>query len=228
MKICGLQKLSLLDYPNKLACTIFLGGCNYKCPFCHNYELIDLSNIEEIISEEELFKFLEKRVGLLDGVCITGGEPLINDLTQFIKRIKEMGFKVKLDTNGSYPLKLKQLLDLKLIDYIAMDIKNSIEKYNETIGLKEFNKESILESINIIMNSNIDYEFRTTVVSNYHNMDSFIGIAKLIKGAKKYYLQAFVDRETIIKKGLISPSDKELNEYMEYMSQYCEIVEIRG
>ncbi|MGN1117523.1 MAG: anaerobic ribonucleoside-triphosphate reductase activating protein, partial [Acutalibacteraceae bacterium] len=165
MKIYGLQKMTLLDFPGKVACTLFTGGCNFRCPFCHNARLVTELDKDEVYSEEEIFEYLRKRVGILDGVCITGGEPLMNaDIADFITKVRELGYAVKLDTNGSYPETLKNLIDRGLVDYIAMDIKNTPEKYAQTIGVKKFDFTPIKKSIEIIMQSGVPYEFRTTVV----------------------------------------------------------------
>ena len=168
MIIKGLQKTTLLDFPGKVACTVFTAGCNFRCPFCHNASLVTRPGDVDEISEESFFSYINKRKGILDGVCITGGEPLMSHgIEDFIRRIKQTGLLVKLDTNGAYPEKLKALLDEGLIDYVAMDIKNSREKYAMTVGLKEY-PEKIEESIKLIMEKAPDYEFRTTVVKELH------------------------------------------------------------
>ena len=157
MNIHGLQKMTLLDFPGKVACTVFLGGCDMRCPFCHNWELVD-GEAPAIMDEDELLRFLGGRVGLLDGVAFTGGEPLLrNDLGDVIKRIREMGFLIKLDTNGNHPDRLKGMLDAGLLDHVAMDVKNSKERYGETIGLPGFDTTHIEESISILKESDIDY-----------------------------------------------------------------------
>ena len=205
MLIHGLQKMTLLDYPQHIACTVFFGGCDLRCPYCHNFELVD-GTAPAVMDDEEFFSFLKKRQGLIDGVAITGGEPLLNKtLPDFIRRIRELGFKVKLDTNGNHPAELKALLDEGLIDYVAMDIKNSLPKYGQTVGIEGFDTSGIEESIRIIMNSDIDYEFRTTVVKELHDESSFEAIGKMIRGAKAYYLQAFVERDTVPDKNLSAP-----------------------
>jgi len=192
MKIGGFQKFSLIDYPGKISAIIFTQGCNFRCPYCHNPELADPKLFTDTLDEDSILSFLRKRVGKLDGVVITGGEPLLqHDLIEFIERIKEMGYLVKLDTNGSYPEILERLLAKNLIDYIAMDIKAPLEKYPYVVQT-DVCTEKIMESITIILNSNIDYEFRTTVVKDLLTEDDLICIAKLIRGAKKYVLQKFV------------------------------------
>jgi len=192
MQIGGYQKLTLIDYPGKLATTVFTVGCSFRCPFCHNPELvIGPSSEVNNITEKEFFDFLKKRVGKLEGVCITGGEPLIqNDIIDFIKKIKKRGFLVKLDTNGTRPDTLKKIIDQGIVDYIAMDIKSSPKKYKSAAGLKADVKRVKL-SVDMIMNSGINYEFRTTVVPGLHNYKDFDEISKWIKGAKYYYLQEY-------------------------------------
>ncbi|MCX6766021.1 MAG: anaerobic ribonucleoside-triphosphate reductase activating protein [Candidatus Moranbacteria bacterium] len=192
MLIGGYQKLTLIDYPGKLAATVFTVGCNFRCPFCHNPELI--SNIKYQISkipEKEFFDFLKKRKGKLEGVCITGGEPTLQpDLIKFIKKIKRQGYLVKLDTNGSRPDVLKKIIDGKLVDFIAMDIKNYLGRYDETCGVKA-DKERVKLSVDLIKNSRIDYEFRTTAVPGLHKEKDFNDIAQWLAGAKTYYLQEY-------------------------------------
>ena len=164
MTISGMEKLTLLDYPANTACLIFTQGCNFRCPFCHNKNLLMDTNGDGIIDENEVLNYLKKRKGLVDGICISGGEPLLQrDIESFIKKIKEIGVKVKLDTNGSNPQKLKKLIDMGLIDYVAMDIKNDFSNYDKTSGVDNINIENIKKSIDILENSNIEYEFRTTI-----------------------------------------------------------------
>ena len=228
MKILGLQKTTLLDYPGCVAATIFLGGCNMRCPFCHNMNLV-MDNSGEEYSTEEIFSFLNKRRGILEGVCITGGEPtLYSDLPKFIREIKNLGYRVKLDTNGTNPQMLKELIDENLIDYIAMDIKSSSSTYGEVSGVPDINIDNILESINIIMNSGIDYEFRTTVVNEYHSMEVMQDISNMIKGSKKYFLQCFVDSEYVADHNLTSPDKDTLIKYQNMLCENIEKVEIRG
>jgi len=192
MIIAGHQKLTLIDYPGRIATTVFTAGCNFRCPFCHNPELIsgiDMSVGEK--TEKEFFEYLKKRKGKIDGVCITGGEPTIQkDIVEFIKKVSDAGYFVKLDTNGLRPDVIKKLLDLRLLDFIAMDIKNQLSRYDETVGVK-VDKERIKLSVELIMRSGINYEFRTTVVPGIHTEDDFLEIAKWIRGAKSYYLQSY-------------------------------------
>jgi pyruvate formate lyase activating enzyme len=193
MLIGGYQKLTLIDYPGKLATTVFTVGCSFRCPFCHNPELVDLKLIHNEKSEKEFFDFLKKRKGKLEAVCITGGEPSIQpDIIDFVKKVKRRGFLVKLDTNGSRPDVLKKLIDARLIDYIAMDIKNSLKKYAKTAGAK-IDQERIKLSVELIWNSGIDHEFRTTVVPGLHEEKDFDDIANWLSGSKKYYLQVYRD-----------------------------------
>ncbi|MEG1831045.1 MAG: anaerobic ribonucleoside-triphosphate reductase activating protein [Raoultibacter sp.] len=204
MKLSGLQKLTLLDFPGKTAATVFTPGCNFRCPFCHNSDLV----VGEIfeghatfpeISLEEFFSFLEKRHGLLDGICITGGEPLLqNGIEDFCRRIKAEGFAIKLDTNGSFPEKLRALVDAGLIDYVAMDVKNSPARYGETVGLPAFDSEAVQASIDYLLRGAIPYEFRTTVVRELHDAESLRALACRLKGASAWYLQSFIDAETVL------------------------------
>ena len=194
MILGGLQKLTLLDFPGTVACTVFTVGCNLRCPFCHNPALVNNPPEDLRISEEEFFAFLKKRQGILDGVAITGGEPLLHaDIGEFIAKIKSMGFKVKLDTNGTFPDRLEKILASGNVDYVAMDLKNTFEKYAETVGIAGFDTSLIKRSIRLIQDSGVDHEFRTTVVSPLHDAGEFEKIAKQVEGSEKYFLQNFVD-----------------------------------
>lgn len=229
MKIYGLQKLTLLDYPKKTACTIFTGGCNFRCPFCHNALLVTDLDGAESYSEEEILEFMSKRQGLLDGVCITGGEPLLNaDITGFITKIKALGFCVKLDTNGTFPQKLKELIENGLVDYVAMDIKNTKEKYAQTAGVEMPGLEEIEQSIRILMQSNIDYEFRTTVVKEFHSEEDIEKIAEWIKGAKGYFLQNFEDSGNTICKDLHPVYSDVLKKMRERAKAFVQNTQTRG
>ena len=191
MRIHGLQKMSLVDYPGKVACTVFLGGCDFRCPYCHNAELLS-EDAPAVMDDIELLDFLKKRQGLLDGVVITGGEPLLRkDLPELLKRIRELGYPIKLDTDGNHPGKLKEVVLEGLVDYVAMDVKNSPERYGETIGIPAFNVSRVDESIHFLLEGNVDYEFRTTVVKQLHDEESFKKIGEWIKGADHYFLQKF-------------------------------------
>lgn len=205
MLIAGLNKTTLLDYPGRVAATIFTGGCNFRCPFCHNAGLVLTPSSAEIYSEEDVFSFLQKRKNVLGGVCITGGEPTLQeDLAEFISRIKNLGYAVKLDTNGYKPEVLRTLIGEGLLDYVAMDIKNCEEKYGLTAGVG-IKLELVRESVEILKNSGIDYEFRTTVVKEFHSREDIRRIGDWIKGCRSYYLQQFVESENII--GMLNAHD---------------------
>lgn len=229
MVIQGLQKLTLLDYPGKVACTIFTAGCNFRCPFCHNASLVVDTYKNEEIKLEDIFAFLKKRMGVLDGVCVTGGEPLIqSDIEPFLRRIKEMGYAVKLDTNGSFPDKLRKLVDEKLVDYVAMDIKNSQESYGKTIGIQDYDIRNIHRSVQYLLSDAVPYEFRTTVVLEFHQRSDFESIGRWIKGAKRYYLQQFVDSGDLIREGLHGYDKVIMEQALEVVSRYVQTAEIRG
>ena len=229
MRICGLLKLTLLDFPDHLACTIFTGGCQFKCPFCQNSSLVFLKDDSKLINEDEIFDFLNKRKGILDGVCITGGEPTIQkDLIPFIKKIKSLGFKVKLDTNGYLPDVVKKLVEEKLVDYVAMDVKNSLAKYKETAGLLALRTEAIKESINFLKSGIVEHEFRTTVVKEFHDNNDFEEIGKLLRGEKRYFLQQFEDSESCIQKGLHAHSKETLEGFVEILKKYDVNASLRG
>ncbi len=228
LKISGIQKLTLLDYPGLLACTLFLNGCNFRCPFCHNSALVTENDSQEI-SYEDLLKFLEKRKSTLEGVCITGGEPLLNDdIESLLVDIKKLGYKIKLDTNGSRPEKLKQLVEKNLVDYVAMDIKNCYEKYPLTIGKKEFDISKIEESINYLLKESIPYEFRTTVVREYHTANDFKKIGVMIENCRAYFLQLFVDSGNIIESGLHPCTKEQMYEYLGIVKAYIPNATLRG
>ena len=227
MFFAGFQKLTLLDYPGKVACILFTNGCNFRCPFCHNASLVRAQDGADI-SDDEVLEFLKKRQGILEGVCISGGEPLIhNELKDFIREVKKLGYPVKLDTNGSFPQKLRELIGEGLVDYVAMDIKNSFEKYNETTGISA-DIDSIKESIEILMNGNIDYEFRTTLVSGFHTTQDMQRIGEMIKGTKKYYLQNFVDSGDILCPGLAPLGEEEMELMKKTAEKYVSVTQIRG
>ena len=228
MKIHGLQKMTLLDFPGHVACTVFLGGCDLRCPFCHNYELAT-GAAPALMEEEEFFSFLEKRKGLLDGVAVTGGEPCLHrDLPAFLKRVRQMGYLTKVDTNGNHPELLEEILYEGLADYVAMDIKNSPAKYAVTCGLDAFDLSNIRESIRLLLESGIDHEFRTTVVEEFHEEEDFREIGKLIQGAEKYFLQSFTDRDTVPYGNLHAPSPEKLRKFAFIVQEYVQTVEIRG
>jgi pyruvate formate lyase activating enzyme len=228
MKIYGLQKMTLLDYPEHVAATVFLNGCDFRCPYCHNFELVD-GRALPIMEEAEFFSFLEKRKGILDGIAISGGEPCLHkDLPEFIKRIREYGYKIKLDTNGYHPDMLSGLIQEGLVDYIAMDIKNSFDKYGITVGAPNLDTEPVRRSIDILMNSSIEYEFRTTVIKEYHEEKDFEKIGEMIKGAKKYFIQQYTCRETVPDQTLNPPSEEELKQYLVVLSKNVPNARLRG
>lgn len=219
MQFSGFQKLTLLDFPEKTACTLFTAGCNFRCPFCHNAALVTHIDNSNFFTEEYVLDYLKKRAGILDGVCITGGEPLMHtDLPDFIKKLKELGYLVKLDTNGSYPERLAALIDSGLIDYVAMDIKNRKEKYILTADCGESDLQNVEKSVELLKQSKIDFEFRTTVVKEYHEIDDIKKIAEWIAPAQKYFLQNFIDSGDIIKNNL-SAHNRETLELMRSAAQ---------
>lgn len=227
MDFVGIDKFSLLDYDENVSVVIFAPTCNYRCPFCHNGDSVLGSNFS--IPFEDILSFLKSRVGLIDAVVVSGGEPtLMDDLEEKIEKIKELGFKIKLDTNGTNPDVLNKLLRKNLINYVAMDIKNSENRYAETVGVTNPLMDKIKQSISIIMNSGIDYEFRTTLVAEYHTKESIEEMGQLIKGAKKLFLQKFVDREGVIKKGLHPVEEVWASSYKDILSNYVSKVELRG
>ena len=232
--ICGLQKMTLLDFPGKIACTVFLGGCNFRCPFCHNSELF-MGKPEKLMEDEEFFAFLKTRKGLLDGVCVSGGEPtLYKNLPEFLAKIKELGFLVKLDTNGYRPQVLKALVADNLVDYVAMDVKNSPNCYGATTGLTKVDQAALEESLRFLISGTVDYELRTTVVQELHSDDSIqeMGqwLASLCPGKKpaKLFLQSFVDRETVLLEGLHAPLPQTLSHYLDILTPYIGQVSLRG
>jgi len=229
VRFFGLQKLSLLDYPGKMACTLFTGGCNFKCPFCHNSDLVFLPENTIEIPKEDIFDFLNRRKQLLEGVCISGGEPLLHQgLSEVLSDIKMMGYKIKLDTNGSYPEQLKSLIEMELVDYVAMDVKNSPMAYGLTAGIDNLDIKKINESIQILINGKIDYEFRCTIVKEYHNEERIRQLGEWLKGAEIIVLQNFENCEKVIKKGLHAHDSKTLHHFAQILSDYVKHVEIRG
>ena len=228
MVFAGIQKLTLLDYPDKTACTVFTFGCDFCCPFCQNSALISKSGAE-MIPESEVLEFLKSRQGLLDGVCISGGEPLLHDeLEDFIDDVKSLGFLVKLDTNGSNPEKLEKLLKAGKIDFVSMDIKNTPVKYAQTIGLPAFDVSVIEKSVNILRSGTVPYEFRTTVVCEFHTGDDLLSIAQWIFGAEKYCLQRFIDSDGVLQKGLHGYSDPEMQNLLVNVKKILPFAGLRG
>lgn len=225
MQIGGLQKLTLLDFPGQVACTVFLQGCNFRCPFCHNPSLV-LGT--EAITRESILSFLKQRQGLLDGVAITGGEPLLSaGLEDLLREIRSLGYKIKLDTNGSFPRRLEQLISDGLVDYVAMDIKNAPEKYDQTAGAAGF-LPAVRESASLLIDGKIPYEFRTTVVDELHEPEDFHAIGQWLSCAQQYFLQCFADSGEILQPGLHAPSKEKLEKCLAIAGQYIPNTHIRG
>ena len=228
MIIKGLQKTTLLDFPGKVACTVFTAGCNFRCPFCHNASLVISPDLTDTISEDELFAFLKKRRGILDGVCITGGEPLLQrDIEELIKKIRDLSLAVKLDTNGAYPERLRSIIENDLVDYVAMDIKNSKEKYALTAGA-DVDIGKISESVGLLMSSGIAYEFRTTIVKELHSPEDIRSIGEWIAGADKYFLQSFTDSGELIADGYSAHTPQDMAGLLEIAKQYVPNAALRG
>lgn len=226
MRISGLQKTTLQDFPGHLSAIIFTQGCNYRCPFCHNSEIIQKNN--DLIDENEIIGYLSKRKGILEGVVITGGEPTLqNNLKDFIKKIKSLGLSIKLDTNGTNPKLLKELVQENLLDYIAMDIKNSFDSYEDISGVKNFKLDEIKESIKIIKDSKVRHEFRTTIVKEFHNIKKIEAILKYVDGSK-YFLQNFEDSDNVLTKGLHGFTIEELKEIESKLKTKFTNVTVRG
>lgn len=229
MQIHGFNKTTLLDYPGHVAATIFTGNCNFRCPFCHNASLVLHPDSEPSYSSDEILAFLQKRKNVLSGLCITGGEPTLqSDLLDFIRKVKELGYLVKLDTNGYRPMVLRELLSLELIDMVAMDLKSSIEKYPVVAGVPSLDCSLIQKSVSLIMNSSIDYEFRTTVVKELHTPQDLVDLSYEIKGCKAYFLQPFQDSGDILKGSFSSYSFEELNDMLSLIQKNIPNAQIRG
>lgn len=229
VRFFGLQKLTLLDYPGHMACTLFTGGCNFRCPFCHNADLVFLNENTVEIPQDEIMSFLKKRNGILEGVCITGGEPLLHPgLEEVLRNIKDMGYLIKLDTNGSFPDRLRDLVEEGLVDHVAMDIKNSPARYGETIGIESLDLSRIKESVTYLMSHPVDYEFRCTVVEEFHDEKSMEEMGQWLKGAEVLYLQQFEDSNRVIRKGLHAHDKQTLEKFKEILSKSIQRVEIRG
>lgn len=236
MRINGLRKLSLLDFPEKTAAVVFTGGCNLRCPFCHNASLVLNPGAGESITEDEFFDFLSKRRGKLDGVCVTGGEPLMQEgLEDFIRRIRDMGFLVKLDTNGTFPDRLRRLIDEKLLDYAAMDIKNAPSRYAFTVGAPVLDISPILESAALLKEGRVPYEFRTTLVKGLHRLEDMEELGEFVRGADKYFLQNFKDSGDLVGFPSDAPltemasfSEEELQKASEILTPYVGHLQIRG
>ena len=229
--IAGLQKMTLLDFPGKVACTVFLQGCNYRCPFCHNSELLSGKG-EPVMDTDGFLSFLKSRKGLLDGVCISGGEPtLCPELEPLLRSVKALGYAVKLDTNGSRPEILKQLVSAGLVDYVAMDVKNSPARYPETTGAANADLLAVEDSLRFLLSGQVGYELRTTVVEQLHDAESIEEMGRWVSGFGrpcKWFLQAFTDRNTVAFAGLSAPSDGSLTAYKTLLSAYAEQTAVRG
>ncbi len=230
MLIKGLQKLTLLDFPDHIACTVFTGGCNFRCPFCHNASLVLPEKMDDsFMPEEEFFAFLQKRVGVLEGVCVTGGEPtLMPDLPAFLARIHAAGFAIKLDTNGSRPAVLRALVEAGLVDYVAMDIKNALPRYGETIGVPAFDTTPVEESMDYLMEGHVPYEFRTTILRDLHTAADLEALGKRISGAEKYFLQTFKDSGDLVGICAGGLNSAETAELLSRIRAYVPNAQIRG
>ena len=231
MFIAGMQKLTLLDFPGVVACTLFTAGCNFRCPWCHNAGLVLPEEASDRLLESgEVLSFLEKRKGVLDGVCVTGGEPLLHaELPDFLKRVKDLGYRVKLDTNGSFPERLEALVREKLADRVAMDIKNGPSRYAETVGLRNLDLSAVTASKDFLLSDAVDYEFRTTVVRGLHTEESLLEAANWIQGAKQWFLQQFKDSGNLIHgEGLSAFSEDEMRRLLETVQQTNPAAQLRG
>lgn len=228
MHIQGLQKLTLLDFPGRVACTVFLGGCDFRCPFCHNASLLDGSAPAEL-DDGALLDFLRTRQGRLDGVAFTGGEPLLRpELPALLEAVRALGYAVKLDTNGSHPAALRAVMEAGLVDYVAMDIKNAPACYGETVGVVSLDLTGVEESAALLKEGRVDYEFRTTVVRELHDEASFRAIGPWLAGAQRYFLQCFVARESVLRSGLHAPQKTEMERYADIVRPFVPHVELRG
>jgi len=230
MLIAGLQKLTLLDYPGHVACTVFTGGCNMRCPFCHNAGLVLPERLSAQYTEDDILSFLKKRQGVLDGVAITGGEPLLHkDMAAFLEKIRALGYKIKQDTNGSFPQHLVEIVKAGLVDRVAMDIKNAPQLYGKTVGVENFDIGKVEESKNFLLEGHIEYEFRTTVVNGLHTVESIAQAAEWIKGAKEYYLQQFKDSgELLNAQGLSGFDEKYMSTLKAAAAEFVPSVQLRG
>ena len=229
MKIFGMEKLSLVDYDGKIATTLFTGNCNFKCGFCHNSPLVlDYTQLPEF-DQAEIFNYLTKRKGVIEGVCVSGGEPTLHaDLPDFLAKIKALGYPIKLDTNGTNPDMIKNLYKDGLVDYFAMDIKNNKQDYAKIIGFDTFDTSKIEKSVEFFLGGGAPYEFRTTLINEFHKRENIALIGEWIKGAKKYFLQKFKDSETCIKSHLSPVDDKTVLEFVDILSKNIDCVRLRG
>ena len=229
MNFSGFQKLTLLDYPGKVACTLFTAGCNLRCPFCHNASLVTHIDNSNIYKKEEILSYLKKRYGVLEGVCISGGEPLLQpNIEDFIREVKSLGYSVKLDTNGFYPDKLISLVEKGLIDYVAVDFKNCYDKYALATGIENLDINPFKKTVEFLLSGKVDFEFRTTVVKGIHQTQDIVEIAKTIKGAKRYFLQSFVDSGDLISEGLCAISPVDMQKMADLARAFVPNTEIRG
>ena len=229
MEIKGLQKLTLLDFPERVACTVFTAGCNFRCPFCHNATLVLAPGEGDSVSEEDFFSFLKKRTGVLTGVCVTGGEPTLQkDLLSFLQKIKDLGFAVKLDTNGYRPEILCAAVERGLVDYVAMDVKNAPSRYGETVGIANFDIAPVRQSVEFLLKNVVPYEFRTTVVKQLHGQEEAKELASFIAGAEKLYLQAFIDSGNLIGSGLSAMPKEDMQKMAFLLEKTVKKVELRG
>ena len=229
MDFNGFQKLTLLDFPGHVACTLFTAGCNFRCPFCHNASLVTHIGDSENYSEEFVLDYLNKRKGIIDGVCITGGEPLMHDgIADFIKKVKNMGYLVKLDTNGYLPHRLISLVNDGVVDYVAMDIKNSKDKYPVSAGTDMLDISKIEKSVDFLLENRVDYEFRTTVVKELHSPQDIEALARWISGAERYFLQNFIDSGDLICNNMSAVETQTIKMMQEVAAKYVKNVEIRG
>lgn len=229
MRIGGLQKLAMVDFPGKVAATVFTSGCNLRCPFCHNAPLVTRPEEAEDLTEEAVLDFLAGRKGLLDGVVLSGGEPLLQPgVEEFLARVRDMGYAIKLDTNGCYPRRLRELLKQGMVDYVAMDIKNSLEKYAGTVGCQGFDTTAVKESAALLMEGDVDFEFRTTAVKPFHTPEDMEAIGRWLSGAPRYFLQTFVDSGNLVGEGCAPFSPSEMQELAEKARPWFKTVAIRG
>ena len=229
MLIHGFQKMTLLDFPGRVACTVFTAGCNFRCPFCHNAGLVTHLDAAAHVDGQEILAYLNKRKGILDGVCITGGEPTLqSDLSDFIRRVREMGYAIKLDTNGADPQALAALMREGLLDYVAMDVKNCPARYAETVGLEDLDLAPVRESVELLLHGNVDFEFRTTVTDELHTPQDIGALAAWISGAPRYFIQPFVDSGDLVGGGMHAPSAQKLEEMLAAARKHLPCAAIRG
>ena len=230
MRISGLQKMTLLDYPGLVACTVFTGGCNLRCPFCHNASLVLPERADDALDEAEVLRFLEKRQGMLDGVAVTGGEPLLHaDLSDFLRRVRDLGYRIKLDTNGTFPDRLRAVVEEGLVDRVAMDVKNAPLLYGRTVGVRGFDLEPVERSKDYLLAGHVEYEFRTTVVRGLHTADSLLAAARWIEGAREYYLQQYRDSGDVLTPGALGAfTDDEMRSLLAQVRTVIPSAALRG